>query len=116
MNAPLTSGFACAGVRAQREREDDFFRHTIPTHCLCTHTQLRAHCAPLNNGHVTHAGVRAAREREEDDFQRADDGRMVIADDEEGAGGKKKRKRAGDADGYNSDDSDFDDLRGYAGG
>ncbi|GIL82209.1 hypothetical protein Vretifemale_11129 [Volvox reticuliferus] len=43
-------------------------------------------------------------------------GKLVInEDDDEGGGGKKKRRHAGvDVDGYDSDDSDFDDLRGVA--
>lgn len=56
----------------------------------------------------------AGREQAVDDFRRGDDGRMVIEELEGGGRGKGKRKRGGEDD-YDSADSDFEDLRQYAG-
>ncbi|EFJ51860.1 hypothetical protein VOLCADRAFT_87463 [Volvox carteri f. nagariensis] len=73
------------------------------------------------------AGARnaGASARAGDDFKRDPaSGKIVIKDDDEDGGdddplglgrrGGKKRRRAGDADGYDSDDSDYDDLKGVA--
>ncbi|GLC60588.1 hypothetical protein PLESTB_001631100 [Pleodorina starrii] len=69
------------------------------------------------------AGVRPANASARgDDFKRdPGSGKMVIDDEEaddplglDRRGGNKKRRRGGDGDGYDSDDSDFDDLRGVA--
>jgi ribosomal RNA-processing protein 12 len=48
------------------------------------------------------------------DFTLGRDGRMIINDDEALLGGKRKRNEAEDA-GFDSDDSDFEDLKGFSG-
>lgn len=62
------------------------------------------------------AGAAARGQRDADpEFPRGDDGRFVIKDDDDGKS-KKKRKRRGDDDGFGSDnDSDMEDMRGFAG-
>mmetsp|Transcript_19672 Transcript_19672/g.54892 ORF Transcript_19672/g.54892 Transcript_19672/m.54892 type:complete len:1497 (+) Transcript_19672:183-4673(+) len=62
------------------------------------------------------AGVRvASHTKETDDFQRAGDGRMVIDDLDAEDRAKRDRKRRRGGDDYDSDDSDMEDLKGYAG-
>lgn len=65
---------------------------------------------------VRHAGVRpgTGSRHGADDFKRdPSSGKIVVHEEEDPLGfGKKRRSRGhGAADGYNSDDSDFDDLK-----
>lgn len=57
------------------------------------------------------AGRRVGPEKETDDFVRDDTGKMLIRDEELEAAQKKRKRRGAD---YDSDDSDFDDMRGIA--
>lgn len=59
-------------------------------------------------------GPKGAKEEYQDDFQRGEGGKMVIRDEEAELAGKRKRGR-GDTAGFDSDDSDFEDLKGFSG-
>jgi hypothetical protein len=62
------------------------------------------------------AGGAARGVGDEPAFPRADDGRFVIKEDEDERRGRKKRKWRGDDAGFGSDDdSDMEDMRGFAG-
>ncbi len=62
------------------------------------------------------AGARGSGLRADDEgFEHDMEGKLVINDEEGAAEAKRQRKRRRGGDDYNSDDSDFEDLRGIAG-
>lgn len=61
------------------------------------------------------AGHEDSKKHDVDDhFERGEDGRIIIEDEEEDTSVKRKRTEARDA-GFDSDDSDFEDLKGFTG-
>ncbi len=64
-------------------------------------------------------GARTARsgrgEDRDEGFAMDEAGRLVVRDEEEGGGGGGKRKRGTGGKDYDSDDSDYEDLKDIAG-